>query len=361
MNRLSIRSRVLVAISALLLVATQFLPLWKIELHAPQYPEGIGMLIRIDTLTGIKPADIDNLNGLNHYIGMQEISVDAFPALKVMPWVAGILAGLALLVALVGRRIPLLLWLGAVALSGMAGFAEFYRWTYRYGHELAPDAIIKVPGMTYQPPILGSKQLLNFNATSWPAVGGWLAVAAFILGVAALYPFVRRTRIARKGAARLTNTVSCVATVALVLLAGCDKSATPAIAYGRADCDVCLMRIVDNRFGGLAITAKGKTTEFDSIECLANFASSATGLRSIWVADFDHPGTMVEARDAWFVRKSGSASEMGANVLAFAPGADTSAFKARFGVAALSWSEVQELAKRNELREVAAAEHNHDH
>ena len=26
--------------------------------------------------------------------------------------------------------------------------------------------------MSYQPPVIGSKQLLNFHATSWPDIGG---------------------------------------------------------------------------------------------------------------------------------------------------------------------------------------------
>ena len=39
-------------------------------------------------------------------------------------------------------------------------------------------AAIKVPGMSYQPPLIGGKQLLNFHATSWPDAGGWAAIAA---------------------------------------------------------------------------------------------------------------------------------------------------------------------------------------
>jgi copper chaperone NosL len=67
-----------------------------------------------------------------------------------------------------------------------AGLADFYKWAYDYGHNLDPKAIIKVPGMTYQPPLIGSKQLLNFHATSWPAAGGWIAILAvtLVVGVA---------------------------------------------------------------------------------------------------------------------------------------------------------------------------------
>ena len=63
----------------------------------------------------------------------------------------------------------------------LAGLADFWKWSYDYGHDLSPTAIIKIPGMTYQPPLIGGKQLLNFHATSWPASGGWVLIAAVAL------------------------------------------------------------------------------------------------------------------------------------------------------------------------------------
>ena len=186
MTRLPVRSRGLIAVAALLLAGMYLVPLWRIELHAPQYPEGLGMLVRLNTITGIKPADLDNINGLNHYIGMKAIDPGIIPVLRMMPWVVGGLALLALVTAASGQRALLVGWLAAFAAAGMGGLLEFYRWSYDYGHNLAPDAIIKVPGMTYQPPLIGSKQLLNFVAESWPATGSWLAAGAFALGAAAL-------------------------------------------------------------------------------------------------------------------------------------------------------------------------------
>lgn len=362
MTRLSLQSRILIALSALLLAGTFVLPLWKIELHAPQYPEGIGMLIRLDTLTGIKPADLDNLNGLNHYIGMKAISSDAFPALTIMPWVAGILAVLALVVSVIGRRLPLVVWLGGVALAGIAGFAEFYRWSYRYGHDLAPDAIIKVPGMSYQPPLLGTKQLLNFTATSWPDAGGWCAVAAFVFGVIALLPLLRPHTLIKQASSVAASVVPVTAMIALLLIgAACAPSPIPAIAYGKADCAVCQMRIVDKRFGGAAVTAKGKIRQFESIECLANYAITATGLQSVWVSNFDDPGTLVDATAARFVRRNGPAGEMGGNLLAVSSATDTASLRRRFGVAALSWADVQQLAESDQLTPTKVAGKVHAH
>lgn len=361
MSRLSNVSRTLVAISALLFAATFVLPIWKIELHAPQYPEGLGMLIRIDTLSGIKPADLDNLNGLNHYIGMKAIHADAFPALTYMPWIVGVLVLTALLVSAVGRRAPLFAWLGVVALAGAAGFAEFFRWSYRYGHDLAPDAIIKVPGMTYQPPLLGTKQLLNFTATSWPDSGGWLAVLAFVIGVIALLPQLR-PQLARSVVHNVAAKAVSVAAVFAFILVGsaCASRSTPKIAYGKTDCTVCHMRIVDARYGGLVLNAKGKVNQFESIECLANYAITVTGLRETWVTDFDHPGALVNASTARFVRRTDRTGEMGSNWIALDVSADTAQLRSRFGSAPLSWTQIRALAESNELGSARTEAHDHE-
>jgi hypothetical protein len=110
-----------------------------------------------------------------------------------MPWVIVGLAVFAAGGALVGRRKVAIAWLASFAALGAVGLWDFWKWEYSYGHDLdIVHAIIKVPGMTYQPPLIGSKQLLNFTATSWPASGTYLLALAFILGVSALVA-TRRT------------------------------------------------------------------------------------------------------------------------------------------------------------------------
>jgi hypothetical protein len=144
-------------IAALCLAGLFFLPMWEITLEAPQYPEGneLGILIHIDKVEGAHENDLQNLNGLNHYIG--------------------------LLVAGVGKRSFILVWLALLTIAGALGLYDFYLWLYDYGHNLDPHAAIKIPGMSYQPPLIGVQQLLNFKAHSWPAFGFYLiAVGAVI-------------------------------------------------------------------------------------------------------------------------------------------------------------------------------------
>jgi len=188
-------SRVLVAIASVLLLGLLVTPLWSIHLVAPQYPEGIGMRIHANTVEGLEEHDLDKINNLNHYIGMKRIEPAAIPELRYMPWVIVALAVAGLVVGVAGRRRLVVGWLVAFATLGAIGLWDFWRWMYDYGHNLDLEkAIIVVPGMTYQPPMLGSKQLLNFTATSWPALGGILAAVAFALGAYAVFISLRASR-----------------------------------------------------------------------------------------------------------------------------------------------------------------------
>jgi copper chaperone NosL len=181
-------SRLVVALASLLLLAVYVTPLWRIELVAPQYPEGLGLRIWVNQITGLKPNDLNSINGLNHYIGMRAIEPAAIPELQFMPQLLAAAVAAGLMVALVGRRWVLYAWAGLFSLGAAVGLGDFWKWGYEYGHQLDPHAAIKVPGMSYQPPLLGSKQLLNFHATSWPDIGGWIAILAlvFVLGAAML-------------------------------------------------------------------------------------------------------------------------------------------------------------------------------
>lgn len=175
------RSRILVVLAALALGLVFVLPLWRIDLEAPQYPEGIGMRIWVNTISGRNPNDLKNLNGLNHYIGMKEIVPDSIPELRYMPWILGGLIGIGLLTAVTRSRKLLFGWVSLFLVFAMVGLVDFYKWGYDYGHDLNPKAAIKVPGMAYQPPLIGSKKLLNFTSHSWPAAGGWIAIGSLLL------------------------------------------------------------------------------------------------------------------------------------------------------------------------------------
>ena len=170
------QQRTWMGIASLLLILVYFFPIWSISMEAPQYPEGIGMNITVNDIQGKEKHDLGNINGLNHYIGMKPITPESIPELKVMPIIFGFLIVSGLVIAIWGSRKWILVWLGVFVLFAIAGLVDFYIWGYDYGHNLDPNAPIKVPGMTYQPPLIGSKQLLNINATSLPHIGFYVAL-----------------------------------------------------------------------------------------------------------------------------------------------------------------------------------------
>lgn len=177
-------------ISGVALLAVIALPIWRIELDAAQYPEGLELLIYSYKLEG----QVDIINGLNHYIGMKTLHADDFIEFTVLPYIIGVYGLAFILVGGLGRRKLLYILLGAFLLFGVVSMVDFWRWLYDYGHDLDPTAPIKVPGMAYQPPMIGYKQLLNFGAFSIPDIGGWIFLSC---GVLVAYCAVAEWRIAK--------------------------------------------------------------------------------------------------------------------------------------------------------------------
>ena len=180
-------SRILFVIAALLVGGIFFYPIWFIKLDAPQFPEGgLVMYIWVNKITGYTENTLDNINILNHYIGMKKIVPDSIPELKIIPVVLMVIAALALLVAGLKNRSLMPVWVALFVIAGVIGIYDFYTWLYDYGHNLDPKAPIKVPGMNYQPPLLGVKWLLNFRAVSLPYAGSFFAAASILTGMAAI-------------------------------------------------------------------------------------------------------------------------------------------------------------------------------
>ena len=78
-------------VAALLLLALFFVPLWNITLEAPQYPNGISMYIWINKITGDSEFTLQNINILNHYVGMKSIEPDSIPELSYFPIIVGVM------------------------------------------------------------------------------------------------------------------------------------------------------------------------------------------------------------------------------------------------------------------------------
>ena len=175
-------SRISIALSSLLLIIAFFVPLWRIDLWAPQYPEGLSMFIWLNKLSG----QVDIINGLNHYIGMAHIKEEMFPEFKILPYAVALIIVLGVITAVSKSKKFLIGFLIILIVSGIIAMYDFWNWGYQYGHNLDETAAIKVPGMAYQPPLIGYKEMLNFGAYSTPDLGGWLFVLLGVVTVSVL-------------------------------------------------------------------------------------------------------------------------------------------------------------------------------
>lgn len=176
-------SRWLIFLSVALISLAFLFPLWDIAIFAPQYPEGLFLQIWINKMGG----DLTNVNILNHYIGMHPITPESIPELKFMPMIAIGLMISGFIVGLINKRPLTITWVVIFTLIAFAGLADFYKWEYDYGHNLDPDAPIKIPGMHYQPPFIGSQVLLNISAFSYPGIGGFALMASLALAYVAAF------------------------------------------------------------------------------------------------------------------------------------------------------------------------------
>ena len=179
------RSKIIMIIAAILPLFLFVFPMWNITLEAPQYPEAIGMDIWINKIADHNPHDIKNINLMNHYVGMKDIpehieEFDIFPPVIITMVVLGLIIGI------VTKPKWYLAWFVLMSLLGTAGMYDFYTWEYEYGHELNPKAAIKFMDedgnpMAYQPPLIGTKVILNFTAHSYPMLGSYFLFTGMLL------------------------------------------------------------------------------------------------------------------------------------------------------------------------------------
>lgn len=339
MKKMSLPSRIIVAVASLALLPTLILPVWFIFLIAPQYPEGLTMQIWLTKITG----QVDIINGLNHYIGMKHIKADMFPEFDYLPYIVLFFTVLGLIVAATGKRQLLFAYIVLTLLGGAAAMYDFYQWGYDYGHNLDPKAAIQVPGLTYQPPLFGHKTLLNFDAYSYPDVGGWIVIG---VGVIFFLVWLWELRRGKKFKALVPAPAARKATVAIaaiVALNSCSVKPEP-FQFGKDACDDCKMTIMDPKFGGEIISKKGRVFKFDDPHCLAHYIKTGNikqeDIGQTAFVDYEKGQDFLDASSTYFVVSPQLKSPMNSNAAAFATKEKAEAKAAETGGRVKTWSEV---------------------
>jgi copper chaperone NosL len=317
MKKMSNTSRIIIAIGALAMIIMFFVPAWSIYLIAPQYPEGLSMQIWLNKITG----QVEIINGLNHYIGMKHINAGMFPEFTFLFYILGFFILFGLAVAFTGNRKLLLIYLILSVTGGIAALGDFYLWGYDYGHNLDPAAAIQVPGLSYQPPVIGHKKLLNFDAYSYPDTGGWIVVGVTAIFFILWFLEWRKQKKPIKIMIQPKKNLSvAMAMIASLIITAC-KAKPEKINFGKDNCAECKMIIVDPNFGAEIVTKKGKVYKFDDLHCIAAFLErrgvELSNIHQTLFVQYNAPGEFVDVKSAEFVVSSQFKSPMGGNAAAF--------------------------------------------
>ena len=196
--RLTELRRALPLVAAALLLIALAVPMWRITLEAPQYPDGLFVeLYAYPRLEG----DVAETQGLNQYVGFYypdpvyvDPNYDVHPkAIDVPEWSVGPLAfvavaatGVFVALAPTVRKLKLGLTcqLAGTATVFVVMFAAIQYRLHQAGHALDPDAPMR--GIEpFTPPLLGSYEIANISGIAWFAPGGYLTMLAFALLVVA--------------------------------------------------------------------------------------------------------------------------------------------------------------------------------
>lgn len=337
-NSISNTSRLLLIITSAFLVISIFVPIWRIELDAPQYPEGLVMLIYAYKLGG----QVEIINGLNHYIGMATLHAENFIEFTVLPYIISFYALLILLTAIIGKRWLLNTTFTAFFLFGILAMVDFWRWEYNYGHNLDPNAAIIVPGMAYQPPLIGFKQLLNFGAFSIPDLGGWLFIAGGLLLLGAVVLEVKFLRKRKK--ANITNATALfiLLSTSFLLLSSCNNTEPDSIKINKDNCGFCKMTIADGRFAAEFMTKKGRFYKFDDLHCMLRHQeeNNQIEISSLFVNDYNADNVLIDATSAYYVTHENVKSPMGGNTAAFESKEAAQKYADKTNAAVYSWQEL---------------------
>jgi copper chaperone NosL len=233
-----------------------------------------------------------------------------------------------MIVAITGKRKFLFFYIILTVIGGALAIYDFYQWGYDYGHNLDPKAPIQIPGFSYQPPVFGHKRLLNFDAYSFPDVGGWIVIAAGSL--ATMVWFVEWYR-HRKPVVKSKLVPATAIAASLIFFVSCDGGPEP-FNYGSDACHACKMGITDPKFGGEVITKKGKVYKFDDVICMKQFLrlgeTAGSEIKRIVVINFLKQNDFIDANKAHFLISEQTKSPMGSNAAAFTSAEEAEKFNA---------------------------------
>lgn len=332
-SKISLLSKVLLVVVGVLFFVSLLFPMWQIELEAPQYPEGLVLKLHADKIGG----DVEIINGLNHYIGMATLHTENFIEFKILPYIMIFFGLFSIALVFLNKKKGVIVLFGTFVLFVILAAIDFYRWNYEYGHNLDPSAAIIVPGMAYQPPLIGYKQLLNFGAYSIPDIGGLMLIGAGLLLFVVLFnEFDLISKFKKKNRSALLLIACCS------MFLSCQEKGAEPIKLNVDQCAFCKMNIADGKFASEIITTKGRVYKFDDLHCMIGYLDdNSADIKSHFVNQYTADNILIPAETAFYLKGGTISSPMRGNIAAFANEEEANLFKNKFEATSVSWNEIK--------------------
>lgn len=176
----------LLLVARILLLVSLFLPYWQMDLVAPQYPNNLHLTAYVNQLAG----DVEEIDGLNHYIGMRSLYEAAQIERSVGVYAMILFVVLLELASFIHSRWTVLLVI-PVMFFPIVFLLDLHLWMSHFGQNLDPNAPLSNSVDPFVPPVLGTGMVGQFKTVAWPGVGLILSAIASLVMLLALY-FHRR-------------------------------------------------------------------------------------------------------------------------------------------------------------------------
>lgn len=204
--------RVLTVVGLGLMVASYFSPMWWVSLRAVNYPvetfpdgirihmhwsgveNGCVLQERAEVFDDIGLDCVEEMNTINHYIGMEPIDKGAVREFAAAPYL--FVAFGVMLVLMLFYSGPIWWALAVPSIVAPVVFVgDFVFWLWWFGHNLKEWAAFTVK--PFMPTVLGEGLVAQFTTYSYPHYG--MLLSAFSAACIALAVLIRRKQLQEQG------------------------------------------------------------------------------------------------------------------------------------------------------------------
>jgi hypothetical protein len=161
------------------------IPVWRVSLEAPNYPkaafpDGIPVFFHFDGYSG----DVEEMNTINHYIGMYPMEHGGKLERAIVPYFVIIMTMMMVWFLFTKHKYSWLLMAIPIVLP-VAFLVDYAGWLYWYGHNMQDWGAFTIK--PFMPTVFGQGKVAQFTTHSYPAMGYYLLLVVSVLSILAVF------------------------------------------------------------------------------------------------------------------------------------------------------------------------------